>query len=140
MLCVVKKKAGAMSHFSRPTKPLRLSHSGREPPLIPDVSHHQVNHARHRGNGVRPTSCPFQVPSTRFWSKQTSNFLKTLGVNPGYPPSFCQSSQDECGKYLDFCELSSIHRGSIRWFPKCPPTVHEWKFVVLSMFLAPSPP
>ena len=31
---------------------------------------------RHQRNGLRSRSCPFQVPRTRFWIKQTANFLK----------------------------------------------------------------
>lgn len=99
---MVKKKAGAMSHFSRPTKLLRIESLWQRTFLIPDARHQQVNHARHRGNGVRPTSCPFQVPSTRFWSKQTANFLKTSGRNPGYSPGFSPVSSGRVRKILGF--------------------------------------
>ena len=76
--------------------------------------HHGVNYARYRGNGVRPTSCPFQVPSTRFWSKQTANFLEKLTRMPELHPNLCQLAQWLAGNYSDFRWLSSIPRSPIR--------------------------
>ena len=91
-----------MSHFSRPDKVTQIESLWQRTFLIPDARHHQMKHARHRGNGVRPTSCPFQVPSTRFWSKQTANFLKRSSANPGYSPGFSPASSGCVGKILGF--------------------------------------
>jgi hypothetical protein len=97
-----EKKSGNNVPLFAPDKVTQIESLWQRTFLIPNASHHRVNHARHRGNGVRPTSCPFQVPSTRFWSKQTANFLKTSGDNPVYSPGFPPAPSGRVRKILGF--------------------------------------
>ncbi len=140
MLCVVKKKAGANVPLFAPDKVTQIESLWQRTFLIPDVRHHQMKHARHRGNGVRPTSCPFQVPSTRFWSKQTANFLKRSGANPGYSPGFPPASSGCVRKILGFL-LTVKHPPRFEsMVPEVSAAHQRRKFAVPSVFLAPSPP
>jgi hypothetical protein len=100
---VDKKKAGSMSHFSRPPQLLKLSHNGRKPNLIRSVRH-QFGESRQTSEKWSQTYILSISGSFNAVLEQTNSKLpETSDDNPGYPLNFRQVSQDEAANYSDFC-------------------------------------
>ena len=105
VLCVVKKKAGAMSHFTRPTNPPtcgsvalaeNFPHSGRAP---------LVDEARWISGKWSQTYILSISGSLNAVPEQTNNKLPEKATSePGYSPAFSPVSSVSVGKLLGFSQ------------------------------------
>jgi len=101
MLCVVKKKAGSMSHFLRPTKRLVLSHFGRE--LSSFQTHFTTGELRWTSGKWSQTYILSISGSLNAVLEQTNSKLPgKTGSRPGHSSGFPPASPRSVRKILGF--------------------------------------